>query len=608
MLLQKSVGNNNYAYNNYVFNPSGTHKVILSGTTTQAVYFQSYNHSHFNNLEITKPLNSGYTFNYSPVWHYLIEGARMKNFFGMTGTYAPSGNYSTSSTDMSYKSPGFSIDVNRTYNSADTRTTGPLGKGWRFGYEGYIDNPGTVGDKIVHLPDGSTQTFIYNSQTYSYTADDSRNNLYFINSLFVLVTKDLYNYKFDANGFLTSIIDRNGNTITINVNSAGKVTSVVDQVGRQLTVVYNDQGLISTITDRIDRVTTYVYASGHLSTVTDPMGIITRYNYDTQGFLSEIRNTSNVLLESIVYDHNNRDRVIYMQDKYGNVKSYSYNDYAQQTTITDSNNRQTKILYDGSYGITSTIDPEGKTTTTIYSTDTTTKRNKYWEELSVTDRNSNLTTYIRDAEGNVTKVTNPDNSNKQYTYDSNNNLTREIEENGKNTFYVYDSSMFNLMELARPLNGTDDYTLVSHDDSKFAITKYTYYAPGENGYTAKGLLKELIKPEGGLTTYTYDQYGNMQTITDPDSKTTTLSSNAIGWISSSISPKQHITTYNYDHNGNLEKQVLNGVETIRITYDTEGRKSMEVSPNQYDQAKDSISQHTYNDNCGIILIVGKSVV
>ena len=50
----------NYAYNNYVFNPSGTHKVILSGTTTQTVTFASAaaGASRFNILEIHNLTNS----------------------------------------------------------------------------------------------------------------------------------------------------------------------------------------------------------------------------------------------------------------------------------------------------------------------------------------------------------------------------------------------------------------------------------------------------------------------------------------------------------------------------------------------------------------------
>lgn len=56
------------------FYATGTHKVILSGTGLQTVSFESTK-SKFNILEITKPIDLGYTFNRKPVWSELIEAA-----------------------------------------------------------------------------------------------------------------------------------------------------------------------------------------------------------------------------------------------------------------------------------------------------------------------------------------------------------------------------------------------------------------------------------------------------------------------------------------------------------------------------------------------------
>ena len=55
------------------FNASGTHKVLLSGPSVQVIVFADYNCSKFNTLIITKPLDTGYTFNYKPVWNTLVE-------------------------------------------------------------------------------------------------------------------------------------------------------------------------------------------------------------------------------------------------------------------------------------------------------------------------------------------------------------------------------------------------------------------------------------------------------------------------------------------------------------------------------------------------------
>jgi len=57
----------------YNFKASGTNKVLLSGTSVQTISFEDYTYSRFNTLVITKPLDTGYTFNYQPVWITLME-------------------------------------------------------------------------------------------------------------------------------------------------------------------------------------------------------------------------------------------------------------------------------------------------------------------------------------------------------------------------------------------------------------------------------------------------------------------------------------------------------------------------------------------------------
>ncbi|NLD45852.1 MAG: hypothetical protein GX660_01445, partial [Clostridiaceae bacterium] len=54
------------------FFATGTHKVILSGSGLQEVIFDRPE-SKFNILTITKPLNTGYIFNRTPLWNVLIE-------------------------------------------------------------------------------------------------------------------------------------------------------------------------------------------------------------------------------------------------------------------------------------------------------------------------------------------------------------------------------------------------------------------------------------------------------------------------------------------------------------------------------------------------------
>jgi hypothetical protein len=63
----------NYGNANYNFSARGTHKVLLSGSGIQTVSFEDYQNSKFNILVISKGLDTGYIFNFKPVWNSLME-------------------------------------------------------------------------------------------------------------------------------------------------------------------------------------------------------------------------------------------------------------------------------------------------------------------------------------------------------------------------------------------------------------------------------------------------------------------------------------------------------------------------------------------------------
>ena len=133
----------------------------------------------------------------------------------------PSGNLSRSYTDMSWDAPGFTVNIGRTYNSKDTRKNAMFGSGWTFGFQGFVDTSGN--DVVIRLPNGGAQTFRVESNG-TYTAKDSRSTLVKnANNTYTLTTKDRYTYGFNTTGHLTSMADRNGNTL----NAATKLRSLM---------------------------------------------------------------------------------------------------------------------------------------------------------------------------------------------------------------------------------------------------------------------------------------------------------------------------------------------------------------------------------------------
>ena len=551
--------------------------------------------------------------NYYP---YLGQELKYKFHFGGNGTNAPTGNYSRTFTDISISSPGFSLDFNRSYNSGDDRQNGPFGQGWTFGFESNIkDYDGIIPIKLVRLPDGSVQTFDVNSNG-TFTARDNRNCLERKeNGTFLLTTKDQNQFSFNSNGYLEYMKDKYGNTVSLEVDSDGKVRGLTDQTGRHFTVTY-ENGHITAIKDDVGgRTVRYEYENGLLTKAYDPMNNVTGYSYDAQGYLEEIRNSSNKVTESIEYinsEGENLHKVDKTTDVNGKTQTYTYDNVNRKTIITDNNGRQSVKWYDSSMFVTNQRDYEEKIETTEYDTGSD-GVNKYGEEKALTDRNGNTTQFDRDERGNIKKITYPDLTTEEFEYDDRNNVIKEKDQQGRYTFYIFDTAKVFLLKKVQPLDGTSSYVEGTSDVSKFAITRYVYYTDSERqqlGYKAKGLVKTIEDPMGSITSYTYYSDGSIKELIEPTdsenpgTRKTVYSYNQDRLKNEEVSSKGYRTEYIYDKNGNLEKTIKYGEDgttaesVARTTYDEEGRKKQDISPKLYNSDQDYMQNHAYSGNDG----------
>jgi YD repeat-containing protein len=407
----------------------------------------------------------------------------------------PSGNFSRTFVDLSYTAPGFNVNVSRTYNSLDKRTS-LFSPGWSFGFQGKLDSEGNY--TVVRLPDGSGQSFkaTTSGSNITYTAKDSRSKLERLGSTsstynYLLTTQDQYKYHFNNAGFMDYMEDRNGNRITIAFNPSypERITSITDQAGKVTTVAYSGSQ-ISSITDPAGRITSYSYSSGRLSQVTDPTGdkAFYEYYYDSQTnnyYLSVIKKGSATatlatatLLESVAYGPTSTyepdPKVKTITDANGKIENYTYDKSEGSVTVTDNGSpaRTTATWYDKMLYPIRFKDSEGRQTYIEYNLDG--GINRYGEVKRQTDRNGNSTYYERNSQGNVTKVVNPDGSYRKYEYNSKNDLLWEKDEVntatngelGSATYYDYtyatvsgvQTSRITSMKKARRLSGTQDYS------------------------------------------------------------------------------------------------------------------------------------------------------
>src|SRR6185503_11566337 len=112
--------------------------------------------------------------------------------------------------------------------------------------DGTFDPPRWVHDQLIKNADGTYKLLIKNSKLTEF---------------------------FNLQGKLSQIIDRNGNSVTLQYDASNRLASVTDAVGRITQFTYNAAGKISLITDPIGRKASFTYdANNNLISTTDMAG------------------------------------------------------------------------------------------------------------------------------------------------------------------------------------------------------------------------------------------------------------------------------------------------------------------------------------------------
>lgn len=524
------------------------------------------------------------------------------------------GNYTNSFGQISVNSPGITMNFGLTYNSND-KSGGPFGSGWTFSCSGSVkdyqyvystisqnsnDKTATLPElKVVKLPDGNTYTFKLGSNG-QYVSFNSRNILtHNSDGSYNLVTPDKIIYKFNTNGYLSSLTDKNGNCISISVDSNGQINSVTDTVGKVYTLTYSPYAI--TLTDSTNKTITYTIGNGNLTSITDSTGTITnQFSYDTAGFLSNIKDGLNNNIASVSYDHGNKNRILSTTDKDNNTITYTYNDTDNSVTSTDVNNNQSITWYNNANQAVKLQDESGNKTFLGY--DANGYQSKQAVPKNGTDEYSassdqslfNITTYQYDANGNLINTTYLDGTTEVYSYDSSNNLLTQKDKDGTMTYYNYDNKGNMTVKVVR-LSGTDAYSdsLTNAQKQNFEITKYTYYS--------NGMMNVETDPDGTIKTYennhvktSVDNLGNVTTYNWDTTKDV---------LNSKIDPKGNTTSYTYDGGNNLTSvSAMVSGQQVTNTYTYENNKLKQINENgtvynfTYDSAGNTTSVSLGNQN------------
>ncbi|MBP5361153.1 MAG: RHS repeat protein, partial [Bacteroidaceae bacterium] len=509
------------------------------------------------------------------------------------GLGLPLGNFSHY-TKTSFSIAGtVPLTFAHTYNSYNTtlpevfygindngETYQPLGEGWSHNFHSFITVPtGLTGSNTrvaVHWGGGSIDIYKSNGSKFVPESYGVYDEFSIEGKEIIIKTKSQMEYHFSAQGgsgsggmicYLSSIKDRNGNTMTINYESGVKdmkrISSVSDG-NRQLTFSYRSgTDLVSKISDPLGRSISFSYETNRatggyrLCRFTDANGNSTKYSYEDNSKVSTSKLLTKIQLPKGNYIENEYDANRRLKNTVSGIggvpttqtsvtvaASYGGTPFTSSHMEVTHNGSQTSS-YDYTYNannvVTRITGEEGLHVDNMYGNSTHPQL-----PTAVKNDRTNVSNIIYDEKGNVLSmsITGDGTLTTTMTYDSMNNLTSVTDPKGNRTTYTYDSRG-NLTNISAPEGVTSSISVDS-----------------------KGLPTEITNAMGVRTQFEYNNYGNLIKTTLPAlGLSTTATYDRASRIKSSTDALNRTTEFEYDDNDNLTSTTDSDNRTTSFDYD-----------------------------------------
>jgi RHS repeat-associated protein len=390
-------------------------------------------------------------------------------------------------------------------------------------------------------------------------------------------------FTYDANGYMASQTDWNGNLTTYVNNAHGEPTTINEAVGgaqaRTTTIAYD---------------TTFVHLP---KTIVTP-GLTTSFTYDASG--NPLTKTlTDTTTTSTPYSTTGTSRTwTYTWSNFlpastqgprtdvAELTKFTYDASGALTKTTNALNQATQITLHLPGGLPETvIDPNGVTTQLTYDA-----RQRLLSSTVATAQGQLATKYAYDAAGNLLTATLPDGSALTNTYDAAHRLTALADFFGQKIAYTLDAlgdrTQTNVSNAASVVQrkhtaGFDALGRVLQDIGGVGqTTAYTYDGNG-NALTIKDPLQhttqqafdalnrrvQVTDPAGGVASVAYDAHDRITSVTDPNGNITTYVYDGFGDVIQQASPVTGTTVYHYDLAGNLTQSVDANGAIANYTYD-----------------------------------------
>ncbi|WP_404943866.1 RHS repeat-associated core domain-containing protein (plasmid) [Ralstonia solanacearum P673] len=478
-------------------------------------------------------------------------------------------------TPVSYRPPkGPAIGLTLTYNQREANqpanfTYSNFGPKWTFNWLSFVqDDPGSPGSNVMRYVAGGGAVFPsgYNGSAFSPDAQD----------LSVLVRTSATSYErrlkngskeiyaqpdgatfYPRRVFLTQIVDREGNAVTLSYDSQQRLTAITDAAGKRTTFTYGNASnstLVTQITDPFGRTARLGYdASGRLSDITDAIGMKSSFSYDAGTFINAL--TTPYGTTKFAYGENGVQRWINITNPQGQTERVEYRHQAPGISYTES---QT---------------PGGMS---VFNTFINYRNTFYW----------NADAYAQ-APDDYTKA-----RITHWLHTNNINMTAGAIESTKEplenrVWYTYANQPF-----PAGVGSTEQPTAVARvlDDGSTQLMRTSYNAQGNvtaqsdavgrqalYDYADNGVDVLRVKRVNGgstdlLAEYTYNDQHEPLTYRDAAGQLTTYTYNAAGQKTSETNALGQTTRWEYDANGFLQRVVnANGKTAASYAYDAIGR-------------------------------------
>ncbi len=516
-----------------------------------------------------------------------------------------SGLFVLNNRDIGFNCSRGSIYINRVYRNEST-AVGPFGTGSSHNYDFRLDTstpqnaamvnlimpdgnriPLTDPNPLVERPSGrSTRLYVNLAQPAMRGAE----LIPYSNGEADIIWRNGQIFHFipvrgsRTGSVLSSITDRNGNTISINRNPSNLViiSEVVDAVGRKLSFEYDTRNRITRIFDPAGREVLYSYnTQGSLETYTDPEGNITAYAYDANNRMTTITDARNIVTVENVYNINGKVLRQKQADDMEFIFDYQLlnpdigNSPIQQTFVTDPRGKQTVYRFNTQGFVTAVTDPLGQTreftrqpgTNLLLAVsgngicdvcgspqlgDISYTYDERGNRTSTTDASGNTTrvTYT-DRFNNIETVTDPLNNVTRFEYDTKGNLIKTIDAKLRETTVAY--NLYGLpVKITDPANNN---VVVEYDEQANPVTVSDSLGNRvRTRYDAISRPVEVIDALGRRSITTYDRLGRATETTDAKGNKTFFSYNKISQLLTLTDARNNTTSYEYNNMGYLAKR------------------------------------------------------